>query len=110
MTGDPTKEGTQLGPIVDKAQFDKVMGFIEAGKKDTDLVTGGARIGDKGNFIEPTIFKTSNPKAKVVQEEIFGPVVTVTTFKTEEEVIEAANNTEYGLSCKLHMFLYEHPN
>jgi len=98
MGADPMKLDTALGPLADKSQFDRVMSFIESGKSEAELVTGGARAGDKGNFILPTIFKNPKAGAKIYEEEIFGPVLTVKTFKTEEDGIELANNTSYGLS------------
>jgi aldehyde dehydrogenase (NAD+) len=98
--GHALQQDTMIGPVADKKQFDSVMSFIESGKKEAELITGGTRKGDKGNFIEPTIFINPNKDAKIVKEEIFGPVVSIQTFKTEEEVIEMANNTSYGLSCK----------
>ncbi|KAF2104085.1 putative aldehyde dehydrogenase [Rhizodiscina lignyota] len=97
--GDPMNKNTMVGPVADKAQFDRVMSYIESGKKDGQLVTGGTRKGDKGNFIEPTIFKNTPSDAKIVREEVFGPVATVQTFKTEEEAIEMANDTIFGLSA-----------
>lgn len=96
--GDPSKADTQVGPLADKAQFKRVMEFMEIGKRDGSLVTGGVRRGDKGTFVEPTIFKDTPDSSRIVQEEVFGPVVTVKTFKTEEEAIEVANNTVFGLS------------
>lgn len=97
--GDPSKSSTQVGPLADQAQFKRVMEFMEIGKKDGSLVTGGVRRGDKGTFVEPTIFKDTPDGSRIVQEEVFGPVVTVKTFKTEEEAIEVANNTVFGLSA-----------
>ncbi|KAG6877043.1 hypothetical protein C0993_010845 [Termitomyces sp. T159_Od127] len=76
------------------------MSFIESGKQDGATVhIGGARHGKEGYFIQPTIFTNTKPDMKIVREEIFGPVGVVTKFKTEDEVIEAANNTTYGLAC-----------
>ncbi|KAG6876991.1 hypothetical protein C0992_011139 [Termitomyces sp. T32_za158] len=101
-TGDPFGIGTQHGPQISQVQFDRVMSYIESGKQDGATVhTGGTRHGDKGYFIEPTIFTDVKPEMKIFQEEIFGPVGVVTKFKTEEEVIEAANNTTYGLGCHI---------
>lgn len=102
--GDPAKPDTQVGPLADKAQFKRVMEFMEIGKKDGSLVTGGVRRGEKGTFVEPTIFKDTPDGSRIVQEEVFGPVVTVKTFKTEEEAIEMANNTVFGLSGKSDLF------
>lgn len=101
IIGDPMNESTQIGPLADKTQFKRVMDYIEGGKKDGQLVTGGVRKGEKGLFVEPTIFRNTPSTARIVQEEVFGPVVTVQTFKTEEEAIEMANDTIFGLSGKL---------
>ncbi|KAF2482187.1 putative aldehyde dehydrogenase [Neohortaea acidophila] len=99
IIGDPMNESTQIGPLADKTQFKRVMEYIEGGKKDGQLVTGGVRKGEKGLFVEPTIFRNTPSTARIVQEEVFGPVVTVQTFKTEEEAIEMANDTIFGLSA-----------
>jgi len=78
-----------------------VLAYIEEGQKAAQLVTGGKRKGTKGFFIEPTIFLNPAPDSKIYRQEIFGPVIVVKTFKTEDEVIELANDTEYGLSGML---------
>ncbi|KAG6885011.1 hypothetical protein C0993_006536 [Termitomyces sp. T159_Od127] len=84
-TGDPFVVGTQHGPQVSQAQFDRVMSYIESGKQDGATVhTGGARHGEEGYFIQPTIFTNVKPEMKIMQEEIFGPVGVVGKFKTEE--------------------------
>ncbi|KAG6855556.1 hypothetical protein H0H87_001073 [Tephrocybe sp. NHM501043] len=102
-TGDPFASGTQHGPQVSENQFNRVMSYIDSGKQEGATVhTGGARHGEEGYFVQPTIFTDVTPEMKIVQEEIFGPVGVVAKFKTEEEVIEAANNTSYGLGC--HVF------
>jgi len=98
MGADPRKLNTALGPLADKSQFDRVISFIESGKSEAELVTGSARAGEKGNVILPTIIKNPKAGAKIHEEEIFGPVLTVKTFKMEEEGIELANDTSYGLS------------
>lgn len=98
IIGDPMEQQTQIGPLADKTQFKRVMDYLESGKQDGQLVTGGVRRGEKGLYVEPTIFKNTPSTAKIVQEEIFGPVVTVQTFKTEEEAVEMANDTVFGLS------------
>lgn len=102
----PLELTTDHGPVVDRQQFDKIMSFIDAGKTTAELVTGGSRKGEKGCFIEPTIFLNPSDDSPVLKEEIFGPVLCIKTFKTEEEVIELANNTVYGLACKLHSVLH----
>ena len=94
-------EATFLGPLADKIQFDRVMKFLEQGKKDAKVVTGGGRHGDKGNFIEPTIFLDPPSDSTIYKDEIFGPVLIFKTFKTEEEVIQMANDTSYGLAGQL---------
>jgi aldehyde dehydrogenase (NAD+) len=97
--GDPDSESTILGPLVDEAQFNRVTGFIQRGKEQNQgtLLTGGARLGDKGYFVEPTIFTDVKEDAEIHRDEIFGPVSVVRTFKTEEEVMKISNDTEYGL-------------
>ncbi|KAG6877040.1 hypothetical protein C0993_010842 [Termitomyces sp. T159_Od127] len=101
-TGDPFVSGTQHGPQVSRVQFDRVMSYIESGKQDGATVhIGGARHGKEGYFIQPTIFTNTKPDMKIVREEIFGPVAVVAKFKTEDEVIETANDTTYGLACNV---------
>lgn len=101
--GDPFKHETFQGPQVSQLQFDRIMGYIEDGKKaGATLETGGKRIGDKGFFIEPTIFSNVTEDMKIVQEEIFGPVCTISKFKTKEEAIKLGNNTTYGLAAAVH--------
>lgn len=99
-TGDPFTLGTQHGPLVSQAQYDRVMSYIESGKADgAHVLSGGARHGEEGYFIQPTIFTDVKPDMKIFREEIFGPVAAVLKFTTEEEVVQVANNTIYGLSC-----------
>merc|ERR1711968_394117 len=89
-----------LGPQVDKIQFDKILGYIESGKTEGATVAlGGDRLGDKGYFVQPTIFTDVKDDMKIAKEEIFGPVMQVMKFKTLEEAIERANNTCYGLAA-----------
>jgi aldehyde dehydrogenase (NAD+) len=104
MIGDPSLQTTAVGPIADKIQFKRVMELIEVGKKDGTLVTGGAQRGEKGLFVQPTIFKNTPSTSRIVQEEVFGPVVTVQTFKTEDEAVDMANDTVFGLSGKQSTF------
>ncbi|EXJ83946.1 hypothetical protein A1O3_04613 [Capronia epimyces CBS 606.96] len=95
--GDPENENTLVGPLVDEAQFQRVTGFIERGLSQGKLLTGGNRVGDKGFYIQPTVFEGVTSDKEIFQQEIFGPVAVLNRFKTEEEVIEQANSTEYGL-------------
>ncbi|KAG2004229.1 aldehyde dehydrogenase [Coprinopsis cinerea AmutBmut pab1-1] len=99
-TGDPFAEGTKHGPQVSQTQFDRVLSYIESGKKEgATAIVGGDKHGDKGYFIQPTIFTGVTKDMKIAREEIFGPVASVFKFKTEEEVIELANDTVYGLAA-----------
>ncbi|EXJ87223.1 hypothetical protein A1O3_04182 [Capronia epimyces CBS 606.96] len=95
--GDPQDPNVAFGPLADDAAFEKVKAMIARGETEAQLVLGGKRKGDKGCFIEPTVFLNPKPTAQVLKEEVFGPVAVVLTFKTEEEAIELANDTEYGL-------------
>ncbi|EFQ31948.1 aldehyde dehydrogenase, partial [Colletotrichum graminicola M1.001] len=96
--GDPDAEGTLIGPLVDKAQFDRVWGYIERGQQGQGtLLVGGGRIGDKGYYIEPTVFEGVLQDAEICRQEIFGPVSVVNRFDSEEEMVEKANDTNFGL-------------
>ncbi len=98
--GDPFNPTTEQGPQVDDVQFDKVMGYIESGKKEgANLVCGGKRAGDRGYFIEPTVFADVQDDMKIAKEEIFGPVMSIIPFKSMDEVIDRANRTTYGLAA-----------
>jgi aldehyde dehydrogenase (NAD+) len=98
--GDPFDKNTEQGPQVDSDQFNKVMSYIEAGKQEkATLRTGGKRVGDKGYFIEPTVFADVKDDMKIAQEEIFGPVMSILKFKGMDEVVERANKTMYGLAA-----------
>ena len=99
--GDPFSDDTFQGPQVTKAQYEKVLGYIESGKSEgATLVTGGEAYKDvngKGFFIAPTVFTHVKDNMKIYREEIFGPFVVISSFKTEEEAIDRANDTTYGL-------------
>jgi aldehyde dehydrogenase (NAD+) len=98
--GTQYEKGAQMGPQIDKDSFDKVLQYIDFGNKDgATLETGGKRWGNEGYFVEPTIFSNVTDKMRIATDEIFGPVMSVLKFKTLEEVIERANNTEYGLAA-----------
>lgn len=98
MGSSPLEMSTSHGPVVDKLQFDRIMSYIEKGRTSAQLLTGGKRLGSKGCFIEPTIFVNPDPQSPIWKEEVFGPVLTVRTFKTEEEAIAMANDSIYGLA------------
>lgn len=98
--GDPFQASTEQGPQVDETQFEKVLGYINAGQKEgAKLTTGGGRVGERGYFIEPTIFADVQDNMKIAQEEIFGPVMSIIRFKSLDEVVDRANNTMYGLAA-----------
>ena len=92
-----------IGSLVSKDQLKTVMGYIESGKAEgAKCVAGGYQLTEgfyaKGNFVRPTIFDACTPDMKITREEIFGPVMTIQTFKTEEEALKKANDTDYGLA------------
>lgn len=98
--GDPFQKTTQQGPQIDDEMFKKVLGYIESGQKEgAKLETGGKRHGTVGYFIEPTVFSNVTDTMKIAKEEIFGPVQSIIKFKTIDEVIERANNTNFGLAA-----------
>jgi aldehyde dehydrogenase (NAD+) len=98
--GDPLDPRTDQGPQVDATQFDRVMGYIESGRSEgATLACGGERVGDRGYFIQPTVFADVQDHMKIAREEIFGPVMSVIPFKDVEEVITRANRTHYGLAA-----------
>jgi aldehyde dehydrogenase (NAD+) len=98
--GDPFDPNTEQGPQVDQAQFDKVMGYIDSGRNEgAKLMCGGERVGDRGYFIQPTVFADVQDEMKIAQEEIFGPVMSIIPFKNLDEVVERANRTTYGLAA-----------
>ncbi len=101
--GNPLDPATGMGPVVSKQQMETILSYIESGKEEgARLVCGGKRATgsglDQGYFIEPTIFADVNNDMRIAQEEIFGPVLSVIKYSTEEEAIEIANDTIYGLS------------
>jgi len=99
IVGDPFDLNTSQGPQVTKEQFERIMAYIESGMRDgANLLCGGKQVGDKGYFIEPTVFEAKDDMTIAV-EEIFGPVMSVMKFKSIEEVIDRANKTMYGLAA-----------
>ncbi|KAF7114513.1 hypothetical protein RHSIM_RhsimUnG0085600 [Rhododendron simsii] len=92
--------GDPFDPTVDKTQFDKILAYIEHGKKEgATLLTGGKPCGEQGYYIEPTIFTNVADNMKIAREEIFGPVMSLMKFKTIDEAIKRANDTRYGLAA-----------
>lgn len=98
--GDPFDAKTEQGPQVDEAQFDKVMSYIDSGKREgAKLMCGGERVGERGYFVRPTVFADVKDDMKIAQEEIFGPVMSIIRFRDIDEVVERANKTMYGLAA-----------
>ncbi len=98
--GDPFDPSTTQGAQVSQEQVDRIMGYIEAGKKEgARMLTGGNRIGQRGYFIEPTIFCDVKDEMKIAREEIFGPVMNILRFKDLAEVVKRGNQTFYGLAA-----------
>ncbi|KAI0353209.1 aldehyde dehydrogenase [Trametes cingulata] len=101
--GDPFEPDVFQGPQVSQQQYDRIMGYIESGKKDgAKVVTGGERLGEEGYYIKPTVFTDTKPNMKIVQEEIFGPVCVVIKFKDDDDIIAQANDTIYGLAASVY--------
>lgn len=94
-----TEEGKFQGPQVDVIQFNKILEYISSGKEEgAKCILGGNRAGDKGYYIEPTIFTNVTDDMKIAKEEIFGPVMQLLKFDTIQEAIDRANSTSYGLA------------
>ncbi len=105
--GDGLDPATDVGPLINESQMEKVLGYIETGKKEgASLALGGTRRTDngleKGNFIEPTVFTDVTPDMRIAQEEIFGPVTALIKARDLSDAIDIANNTEYGLSASIY--------
>jgi aminomuconate-semialdehyde/2-hydroxymuconate-6-semialdehyde dehydrogenase len=104
VVGDPFAPDTKVGALVGKDHYERVLSYIELAKEEGgEILTGGKRPEglDKGYFLEPTIIVGLDRHCRVVNEEIFGPVVTVIPFDTEEEVLDQVNDTDYGLSASI---------
>jgi betaine-aldehyde dehydrogenase len=100
--GDPFAEATRLGPLASSTQRERVRAYIEAGiKEGAELLVGGPEAPEglaKGYFVKPTVFGRVDPKSKIAQEEIFGPVLSIITYKDEDEAVAIANDSIYGLA------------
>lgn len=101
VVGDPQDPATQVGALVHPDHFDKVASYVEFGKSEGRLLAGGGRPDHlpEGNYIAPTVFADVAPGARIFQEEIFGPVVSITPFDTDEEALNLANTVKYGLAA-----------
>ena len=96
--GSPEEQSTFMGPVIDQSAYNKIMEYIEIGKQEGKLMAGGEGDDSKGFFIQPTVIADVDPQARIMQEEIFGPVVAFTKAKDFDHALEIANNTEYGLT------------
>ncbi|MEW9668133.1 L-glutamate gamma-semialdehyde dehydrogenase [Ammoniphilus sp. 3BR4] len=99
--GSPEDATTYMGPVISQASYDKIMKYIGIGKEEGKLMTGGEGDDSKGYFIQPTIFADVDEKARLMQEEIFGPVVAFCKARDFDHMMEIANNTDYGLTGAL---------
>ncbi|CAK1355356.1 unnamed protein product [Cercospora beticola] len=101
--GDPSLADTAFGPLADKKQFERVMSFLTGAREEgVQVLVGGERKGDKGTFVKPTVFLNPDITSKVYTDEIFGPAISVRTFKDEDEAVELANATTYGLGSTVY--------
>jgi acyl-CoA reductase-like NAD-dependent aldehyde dehydrogenase len=99
LVGDPRDKDTRVGPLITRKHFERVAGFVERAKKDGAVpLWGGSRANFGELYFEPTMFENVQPALEIAQREVFGPVLTWQTFSSDEEVIELANNTRYGLA------------
>ncbi|MEM7097333.1 MAG: 5-carboxymethyl-2-hydroxymuconate semialdehyde dehydrogenase [Pseudomonadota bacterium] len=97
--GHPLDPATEVGPLIHPNHLEKVCSYFESAPAEgAVLAVGGARHGDEGNFVQPTLFTNAEPNMRIASEEVFGPVLTALTFDSEEEALDLANNTEYGLA------------
>jgi len=91
-----------MGPLVSEEQLNRVCGYMESGLKEgAKAIVGGKRHGERGYFVQPAVMVNTRPNMKVVQEEIFGPIVVAMPFKGVEEAVQQANDTRYGLAAAI---------
>jgi 4-(gamma-glutamylamino)butanal dehydrogenase len=103
VVGDPLDEGTQIGPLIEASAKERVLGYIEGAKKEGAIVYGGESVLEDtgGYFVSPAVIDEVTADAAVMRNEIFGPVVAVIGFDTEEDAIRLANDTDYGLAANV---------
>jgi betaine-aldehyde dehydrogenase/aminobutyraldehyde dehydrogenase len=100
--GDPSEtDDVEMGPVISAAQQERVLGFLERLDATATVVTGGGKVGDRGFFVAPTIVADVAQDAEIVQREVFGPVVTVQRFSSDEEAVAMANDVRYGLAASV---------
>jgi 1-pyrroline-5-carboxylate dehydrogenase len=100
--GDPRDPANDMGPVVNEGALKSIMAYVETGKTEGRLISGGSRVGDRGYFIEPTVIADVAPNARIAQEEIFGPVLAIIKAKDFDDAMAIANNTEFGLTGSLY--------
>ncbi|OIQ40464.1 MAG: 5-carboxymethyl-2-hydroxymuconate semialdehyde dehydrogenase [Roseobacter sp. MedPE-SWde] len=97
--GHPLDPASEIGPLISEEHYNKVTSYFQIATEDgATVAAGGTKLGDEGYFVRPTLFTEANNKMRIAQEEIFGPVLTSIPFSTEEEALELANDTQYGLT------------
>ena len=100
--GDPTDPATEMGPVANRPQYEKVLGFLAGAREEgARFACGGEPAGLGGLFVEPTVVTGLAPEARIVREEVFGPVLAALTFTTEDEAVKLANDTRYGLAASV---------
>src|SRR5699024_1493147 len=101
--GDPTSHNTEMGPLVSKEHLNKVNDFVERAKSNsgTEVLTGGYIMDQPGFYYKPTVIVGTNQSDEIIQKEVFGPVITIMPFETDEEAIQLANDCEYGLASSV---------
>ncbi|MFP3338768.1 aldehyde dehydrogenase family protein, partial [Micrococcus sp. SIMBA_131] len=97
--GDPTLEETEMGPLVSRTHLQKVKSYIDLGKDEGASIHYGGQHPDGGFYQSPVIFTNFHQDMRIVQEEIFGPVITVQPFSNQKEAVQLANGTKYGLAA-----------
>jgi 5-carboxymethyl-2-hydroxymuconic-semialdehyde dehydrogenase len=98
--GHPLDPQTEIGPLIHRRHLDKVMSYVNAARADgATIAAGGGRVGEAGNFVEPTLYTAARNDMRIAQEEIFGPVLTMIPFKDEAEALQIANDVRYGLTA-----------
>jgi betaine-aldehyde dehydrogenase len=99
--GDPLDDNTYMGPVISQVQRDRVAGFVERAPSHARVTTGGNPVGDAGYFYEPTVIDGLQQDDEMIQDEIFGPVITVQQFSDEAQALEWANGVKYGLASSV---------
>src|SRR5947199_7468786 len=97
----PIDRDTKMGPVVSKEQYDRVLSYLDIGKKEAKVASGGGKSDKfaKGYYVQPTIFYDVDNSARIAREEIFGPVATVIPFEDEKDALKIANDSPYGLAA-----------